>query len=286
MAILCPQSEGEPPRDPLAQRLYALLPTDCRLVVVHASLADLRPPSGQGLWEVIAALLALTERGITIAVPTFTFAFCKSGRFDRWRTPGEVGILGNALLSVDGCLRTADPIYSHAVIGPLADQLCDWIGETAWGEGSIYDAFIHHDAVAIMLGCSWEACTPVHRCELLARVPYRLDKTFSGTLRDADSERAIAVNMFVRDLHIDARNSWAPLERRLRERGCINGFAWWSGTIECCRLRALQEHGLALLAEDPWALVANANIARKRASSLQAPQLTVLIAAMGNAMTR
>ena len=53
----------------------------------------------------------------TILFPTFNWDFCKGKKFDYYKTPSQVGALGNVALKRKDFRRTRHPVYSFAVSG-------------------------------------------------------------------------------------------------------------------------------------------------------------------------
>ena len=237
-----------------------------KLVVVHSSLGHLAPPKNVTKWDFLYAIDALLEAGKTIALPTFTFGFCRGEPFHKLQTPSETGRLGDWVLSLRGAKRTPHPIYSFTVAGPLAPEIYAATNTTTFGEDSVFALFEKYDARLVMLGCDWSYCTQFHRYEEDVAVAYRRHKIFEGTANFGDGDSNNKVKMYVRDLEIGATNDFSTAVRQLAEQGNIRHAQLWRGEIASTGCAALASTCRAILKDDPWSFVANAEGAKYRAS--------------------
>ncbi len=230
-----------------------------RLVVVHSSLPDLRPPTENLKWEVLSAFRELVDSGLTVAAPAFTFSFCR-GRPYHHRAPSETGVLADWLLGLRGAERTRHPIYSFAVCGPLSQRLLDCKNSTTFGADSSFALFEELDAEIMLLGAQWRDCTQFHFFEEEAQVPYRCYKEFEGVADYGRGPERTAARMFVRDQGIDAENDWSRLEAALRADGAITSVALWGGLVESATCRDIARIARAQLDADPFALAHDAPV--------------------------
>ena len=139
-------------RDEVLAALAAVTDPDDQLLAIHSSLPLLGIDPAAAKWDFLAAIKQLVASGKTVALPTFTLSFCGGAAFDIRHTPSEAGILGQWALELAGAHRTPHPIYSWAVLGPLADQLANCPNSTTWGDDSIFAYFERAKARVIMLG--------------------------------------------------------------------------------------------------------------------------------------
>jgi FkbH-like protein len=241
-------------RTELTDTLRGCLPRDGRLAVVHSSLALLGTPSGLTRWDWMAPFVTLAGEGWTFAVPTFTFSFC-SGKDFHWRdSPSETGILGDWLRSVSHARRSPHPIYSFALLGPLAEDLAAPAAGSTFGAGSIFARFEALDATYVMLGCDWHYCTQFHVYEEEAAVPYRWYKEFAGNADCGDGPRTVTSSMFVRRLDINQRKDFRAVTSRLLEAAAVADTPLWRGSIRVARCAEIAR---AALSADRFALLAN-----------------------------
>jgi len=252
-------------RDALLAALETVLEDKAGLAVVHSSLAALAPDGGLQKWDVLYAIEMLVRRGWTLAFPAFTFSFTSSGQFDRENSPSETGVLADWVQhSILGAIRTDHPIYSFVTVGPQAAALAACPSDTTFADSAPFGLFEAENAKIVMLGAGWNFCTPFHRYEERAKVPYRFFKTFNGQItRNGDTTPTQAA-MYVRDLKINAENDFTPLVDHLRKTGQITSVPLWRGMLEAATMHAIRQSAEALLADDPFAFVGNAPQARYR----------------------
>ena len=204
-----------------------------RIVVLHSSLYPFRLSEAEFKWPLLRAIDRLIAEGHTIAVPTFTFDFCKTGRFDIHRSRPETGQLGRMVMDLAAFKRSAHPIYSFAVAGPRADEILACKSSTTFSPDSPFGLFDRENAKLVMFGCGWEFCTQFHHYEEEAGVPYRLYKTFEPAV----GEKAASAKMFVRNLDIGARNDFSAALRALDGKKAISRVVAGRGDDRSCRLR-------------------------------------------------
>lgn len=252
-------------RDELLAALEAVLGDAPGLATIHSSMAMLAPPMPLGQWDALYAVGRLVQRGWTLAFPAFTFSFCRGGVYDREATASETGVLADWVRAgLPGAIRTDHPIYSFVVIGPKAAEIAACPSETTFGDTSPFALFEAEDAHVVMLGSGWNYATPFHRYEEKAGVPYRLFKTFEGTIRRAGEAAPGAATMYVRDLDIAAKNDFTPLVAHMRAAGWIASAPLWRAQAEAARMSAIRTSAEALLGADPLAFVGNSAEVRYR----------------------
>lgn len=239
---------------PRAALEACLRPRD-RLVVIHSSLPHLKPAAGTGKWQLLRAVRALADRGVTVAVPAFTLTFGRGEPFTSRTSPSEMGVLADWLRELDGAVRTPHPIYSYVVLGPLAEELAACPNSTTFGPDSTFGYFERIDARYVMAGCGFDYCSQFHRYEEEAAVPYRYFKNLSGTADYGDGPRPAEVRMFVRDLEIGAENDWTAVVSALHDSGAVTSVPLWGGILEAASCRDVAAVSRRLLAADPMAMV-------------------------------
>lgn len=235
-----------------------------RLAVIHSSLPHLEPPHGFGKWDFIYAVRELVADGMTLAFPVFTFGFCGGAPYDAETTPSESGIVGDWVRALPEALRTPHPIYSYAVVGPLAEKICHCENTTTFGPDSALAMFEKLNARVIMLGCDWSYCTQFHRYEEEAKVPYRYFKHFKGSADYGRGPRETSATMLVRSRDIPVENDFSSVIDDLHGKGHVLSAPLWGGLAEsasCASIAALCRQALK---ENPWAFVRN----RKKAAYL------------------
>jgi len=222
-------------------------------------------PLDQLKWTLMQVLRRLLDEGRTLALPTFTFSFCKGRSFHRLRSPSETGLLGDWFLEMTGTLRTPHPLYSFAVAGPLADQIIACPTTTTFGVDSPLALFERENARIVMFGCGWELyCTQFHRYEEEAEVPYRYFKDFSGEADYGGGEKTVRARMYVRDPDVAEENDFSPVVRLLRDAGSLLHVDLAQGHVESVTCYDLGRACRKLLAQDPYVFMSHAPEVRYR----------------------
>jgi aminoglycoside N3'-acetyltransferase len=236
-----------------------VLPENPGILVMHSSLPDLMPPEDFVPSSAIRAFEELVEGGWTIALPAFTFSFCRDGFFSEKHSLSETGKLADVLLqNAPRAQRTPHPIYSFAVIGPRSSELMACPSTTTFGNDSPFGLFEREQATIAMLGCTWAFNTQIHRYEELAAVPYRYPKVFVGNADFGAGTHPAKATMWVRDLDANPINDFSLAERNLRDAGLIKSEPLWRETVESVSAADVARICRADLAADPYAYVANA----------------------------
>ncbi len=269
----------------LEQIRRLLVPAD-RLIVIHSSLPHLGARAADVKWHLLYALRVLTDEGHTIALPAFTFSFCRGRPFDLSRSPSETGVLADwARESFPDAHRTPHPIYSFVVLGPLAERVCACPSTTTFGDDSPFALFEELDARIVVLGCDWRYCTQCHRYEEKANVPYRYFKTFVAPADFGAGTIESCAKMFVRDLDINPVNDFSPAIQKLRQAHAVRTEVVLEGIGESASCRELATACMDFLESDPWAFVVDGKVTSYRAEKLRtaAKQPSFRVAILGNA---
>lgn len=143
----------------------------------------------------------------TIMIRTWNWDFCHGDAFDYYKTPSQVGALGNVALSRHDFKRTKHPLYSFSVWGKYQDYLCSIDNNSAWGSDSPFAFLNNNKGKQLMLGSTmWNSLTYVHFVEEQTGVKYRYLKQFTGEYIDHNHEKSVrSYAMNVRDLDLDIK---------------------------------------------------------------------------------
>ena len=79
-------------RKELFNSISKVIPKNPGFLVLHSSFSRLAPPSYFNKWDALYSIKKLINTGWTIALPAFTFSFCKSGVYSFDRNKSETGI--------------------------------------------------------------------------------------------------------------------------------------------------------------------------------------------------
>jgi aminoglycoside N3'-acetyltransferase len=226
-------------------------------VLVHAAIQYLgRPSGGVGLyWHAFRQVLG--DAG-TLAVPTFNFGFARGLPFDRGNTPSEeMGVFAEHIRGLPEARRSAHPLQSIAAIGRHADDLASRDTPSAFDPGSGFERMLDLNFKMVLLGAGIKVASIVHYSEQKNQVPYRYWKDFEGTIIEEGRPRTAVYRMFARDLDLDPRMDFTPVQRALEQKGRWTQAKLNYGKVALCPLREVAAAADELLQQDPWALVGN-----------------------------
>lgn len=227
------------------------------IAVLHCSLLPLRAggrdPNVRR--SIVGAFERLSGEGWSLAVPTFTFSFCRGTPYHWLHSSSETGAVGRWLLERPDVRRTPHPIYSFAVMGPEADRISACASRTSFSTDSPFGLFVAADAHLVMLGAPWSTCTNLHYFEEEAQVPYRHYKDFEGTADFGPGAQSVVARMFVRDKHVGAEHEFAKPIAGLREHPAFRAADAGGLPVEAVPASALAKVTRAALGETPYALV-------------------------------
>jgi len=226
-------------------------------LLVHSALQFFGKPEG-GLQMYLNALQnAIGPKG-TLAVPTFPFTFNRGLDYDPATTLSkDMGVFSEFVRTQPSARRTKHPMQSLAVIGAAAEDLAARDTLSAYDDGSAFERMLELNFKLLLLGADVQAASIVHYSEQRAEVPYRYWKDFSGRIKENGQWQVRTYRMFVRDLDLDPQLRLAPIQKALETKGQWHSVAVHYGKIAICSLADFVAATDALLASDPWTLVAN-----------------------------
>lgn len=226
-------------------------------LLVHSALHVLGQPQG-GLGMLLDALKDAIGLDGTIVVPTFTLAFAHGQDYDPYATPSQgMGAFSEYVRQQPKVLRTLHPLQSVAVWGEQAVEFAGLDTCSAFDDGSAFDRMLKLGFKLLLLGADVQAASMVHYSEQRAQVPYRYWKDFTGRVKQSGKWYTKTYPMFARDLNLDPQLELAPIQRLLEQRGQWRATRLNFGALSSCSLADFVSATDALLAADPWALVAN-----------------------------
>jgi aminoglycoside 3-N-acetyltransferase len=224
--------------------------------IVAAQFAGISPELR--LDALIEAVQAAIGSSGTLIMPTFSYSFTKGERFDVRRTPSAVGMVSERFRTLPRVARSADPIFSFAARGPLAERLCDMIVKECFGQDSVFALLHRVNAQIVDLGCSMtRGGTFVHYVEVAHGVDYRYKKEFSGTVVFPDG-RSIETSVVyhVRDLTRKSAADLRRLQNRLAQENRLRSVDVGRSRIMAVTTNDLFNTACKMLDEDPVSLIA------------------------------
>ena len=198
----------------------------------------------------------------TLVLPGYTPSFTRTRSYSPQDSLPETGVLPQTCLREFPCIRTRSALDSFLVIGPKAESFAQVVSATLWGEGSLKELFVQTHARMVTLGIPWKnSLGLLHRIEEAVQVPYRYFKTFHGQWVEHGSARPWAETMYVRSIDVNPVYVWSKVDELLRARGRLTRA---SGPVflESADAADIVSAGLDIIAEDPYALLSNAEAVR------------------------
>lgn len=200
----------------------------------------------------------------TLIVPTYTYSFCKNQPFDVKSSPSTTGIFSEYVRTRPNAVRSADPIFSHAGLGPKAAMLLNDVGTTCFGKESVFDRFYNQNGKIVNFGKFFDI-TYLHYIEheyqlRFGKLSYRKNKTFSGTIINSDGiSRHSEFTYYVRrlaDEQLDVQYQMPKLAEELRRRSLLGATMLGNNEILCSTARDCLEVGFQMLDQDIYAFLA------------------------------
>jgi aminopeptidase-like protein/aminoglycoside N3'-acetyltransferase len=242
-----------------ALRSVGLRPGDTAFV--HVSLEELGAPEGisspeaRRVWLLDTLREAVGAEG-TLLVPTYTFSFCRQELFDVEETPTEGGSASRDFLEFfrrqPGAVRSRDPIYSVAALGPQASKLLSELPGTCFGPGSLYARLLAAGGKVCAIGSGFEDMTFLDHVEELAGVPFRYQKLFTGVIRERGVDRKQGWLSSVRIQASNGQPDRRSLEAKARAAGVCRAARLGDGQVLAVGCRDFFDLTRRELEKDPW----------------------------------
>ena len=200
------------------------------VVLVHSDASAAMALGGFEWWDDAVELLkkcfldALGPRG-TLIVPTFNYDFCKGVGYSHEESLSQVGVFSNSVLSDPRAIRSFQPIFSFAAIGPAAASLFNDLSRSCFGKDSVFHRLHLMNAKIIFFNVNIEFCTFIHYVEQARGVDYRYLKYFTGRVAKQGVEREDTFEYYVRDLEQDVFTHLARLGEDLLSAGLMKKTA-------------------------------------------------------------
>lgn len=194
----------------------------------------------------------------TLIVPTYTYSFCKKEVFDVRKSKSETGLFSEFVRCQASAIRSEDPIFSHAGIGPLASCLLSYVGTDCFGADSFYDRFYKHNGKIINFGKFFDI-TFIHYIEQQYQVSYRYMKKFSGEIFGADGQlRSAEVQYYVRVLPeegMDVQYEMPQLGDELERQGLLRRQPIGASFVLCSKSKDCFDIGIQMLQKNEFAFL-------------------------------
>jgi aminopeptidase-like protein/aminoglycoside N3'-acetyltransferase len=225
------------------------------------SLGELAGGSSAELqWELYySAMREVVGMDGTLLVPAFSLSFERNEEFDPDKTRSVQGASSSSrefieyFRTLPGAVRSADPNYSVAGLGPRAKELLCDLPNTSFGQGCFYERLLKASGKLCGIGVDLGVTPFLQYVDETARVPFRYKRLFTGRIFQNGSSKKAG---WIASVPIESANA-------LRDGSRIEHIAHGEGlrvielaglgqvyAIECGQLFDL---ALREVARDPWA---------------------------------
>lgn len=226
------------------------------IVLVHSAYKAFGGVVGGPAAVIEAIQNVIGPRG-TLVVPTFNFDFSSSGvPFDARTTPSQMGIISEMVRRDPRSRRVIHPVYSFAVLGPLAVQLAATRCGSSYGSASLFGRLVELEGQIMTVGLPYNSSmTFFHHVEEVEGVVYRHVKRFCGEVRD---ESGALVDedwqIFVRDVSRGVVTQVEPMGAILESLGLVAQRRIGEATVRLMRARAVYAATVRAMRENPFVL--------------------------------
>ena len=196
-------------------------------IIIHSSLFKFGIIEG-GVESFFNILKRVFDNSYTLIMPTFTFSYGLTRKWDCIHSKSETGALTEYMRKLELKNRSINPFHSVTIQGPNKNYLLDKISDSSFGENSIFEKLYKLGAYNLSLGSEFiGGATFCHYAEELLEVPYRFFKFFPGTIIDKNSIQINTVfKMYARiiekDFYYD--NDWNIFWEDAKRKGLVNYF--------------------------------------------------------------
>lgn len=212
----------------------------------------------QFLSEILAAFLDVISDQGTIIVPTYTYSFCKKEIYDVKNSISDTGVFSEYVRRRPECLRSEDPIFSHAGFGPVAHELLQDVGRDCFGNNSFFDRFCKRNGRIVNFGKFFDI-TFIYYIEQEIGVSYRYMKQFTGQIQNKSGQlRSTTVNYYVRYLPedgMDVEYDMSKLRDELERQGRLKRVLLGSSHVLCSKAQDCFNVGCQMLRQNEYAFL-------------------------------
>jgi aminopeptidase-like protein/aminoglycoside N3'-acetyltransferase len=197
----------------------------------------------------------------TILAPTYTFSFCRGEVFDVDESPTIDGPWNTFtpfpeyLRRLPGAIRSADPIFSTAGVGPHAAEILSNLPNVCLRGDCVHDRLRRLGGKICIAGVGMYEAIFRHYVEAQMRVPWRFTKLFTGVVHEKGVERKEGWLYDVRVWAPNADPDGARLEALARNIGACRAVPIGRGELLSIAAQDLYDIATRELSRDCWSTV-------------------------------
>jgi len=159
---------------------------------------------------ILNSLRSIIGTNGNIFVPTYSYSFTNKKKFCQKKTKAEIGYFPNFFLKQNKIVRSLDPMFSVAGLGPKSKELLSKLPNSSFGKDCIFERFLRINRMkscTIGLGYNWIPF--LHYLDWLNQVPFRFEKKLTGFAKINNRYKKI---------------NWIFYARYLREESVSDGY--------------------------------------------------------------
>lgn len=194
----------------------------------------------------------------TMLVPTFSFSFCRNEDFDPQSTPSMQGPWSSSrefleyFRKLPGIVRSVDPIFSVAGLGPSAAKLLNDLPNSSYGRDCLHERLLKSGGKICGIGVGVGEAPFLHYVEEVMGVPFRYKKLFTGrSRRNGDLHK----HGWISTVPIQATNGvpdGARIEDLARSEGRCRVAELGRGEVASIDCTTFYELISREISQDPW----------------------------------
>jgi len=196
----------------------------------------------------------LTSSG-TLIMPTFNYDFCKSGIYDHFNSPSQVGQLTELFRLSDGVKRSLHPVYSFALWGSKQEPFLKTTSSSGFGSDSFFSKINDSNTLILMMGVDFNTLTFIHYIEEHLKVPYRFLKEFRGTFSLGETSQNYVAQIFSRKLELDLRLNLIPIQKEMIDQGIAKSVQLGRGRLISFRANDFFKFAVNIYQKNPSAFL-------------------------------
>ena len=201
---------------------------------------------------ILDSFLTVLGKDGTLLVPTYTYSFCENQVFDVQNTPSTIGSFTEYFRVQKNVIRSQDPIFSVAGLGPKAVELLTKLPHTCFGKDSVYQRLEQIHGKICMIGLELHYNTFRKHIEEMVGIPARFIKKFSGKIKNDKTTSKETWSYYVRHLVDNCYPDGRRLEKKVRSYELCKIAKVGRGEILVVDSHDYFNCGFKALQKDPW----------------------------------
>ena len=206
-------------------------------------------------FKLISELKKLVGKNGTIIIPTFTYSFTKTKKFDVLNSRSEIGNFSENLRLIYPKNRTKHPIFSCIVIGKDKNFFLNLNNLDSFGTNTLFDGLYKKNAKIVCLGCGFNRITFAIYVEQMLNVKYRFFKFFNGKIKIDKNIFDTRVRFFVRNRKLKTDLDLSDVKKQLIKKKQLNISDLNRIAIHCVNSRDFFTACKFLLKKNKYALI-------------------------------